>query len=85
MVAADAFRACLMAPGGTIETCAAAALETMNTCLANCGNPPTCEQVCNARAADVFGHCVLSGGNPLHCGELALAAFNECMVNCTPP
>jgi hypothetical protein len=84
MAAADAFRDCLMG-GGTIEGCAAAALDTMNTCMTNCGQPPSCEDNCRAHAADVYQQCIMHGGDPLQCGIVAGQALQECLANCVPP
>jgi len=85
MAAADTFRDCLTG-GGTIEACAAAALEAMNACIANCGNPPDCEQICNARAAKVFSDCILEPGSTIEeCAAAAAAARDECLANCPPP
>jgi hypothetical protein len=85
MAAADTFRDCLVG-GGTIEDCAAAALEAMNACIANCGEPPSCEDICNARASDVFSHCISEPGSTVEqCAAAAAAARNECLANCPPP
>jgi hypothetical protein len=84
MAAADEFRVCMLG-GGTIEACAAAALETMNACLANCGQPPSCEDACRARITNFIAHCIVETGDILGCAADGTARLEECLAGCTPP